>query len=167
MSQYHYSLEHSIFSFFCLFCFFGLWSMVWHTTGMEFLTRLQNRWSSHSIKSRGRTSRRSDRLGIDSHLGRIHEKRHSMKSRLSSHSMKSRLSSHSTKSRLSSHSTKSRSRTSRRSDRLGIDSHLGRNRWSIPTNILLNLQINEGTIWCWRRRRLAKVNLESMAWKQR
>ena len=113
---------------------------------------------SHSIKSRGRTSRRSDRLGIDSHLGRIHEKRHSMKTRLSSHSMKSRL---------SSHSMKSRSRTSRRSDRLGIDSHLGRNRWSIPTNILLNLQINEGTIWCWRRRRLAKVILESMAWKQR
>jgi hypothetical protein len=123
---------------------------------------------SHSIKSRGgRTSRRSDRLGIDSHLGRIHEKRHSMKNRLSSHSMKNRL---------SSHSMKSRSRTSRRSDRLGIDSHLGRiherhsmkNRWSIPTNnlLMMNLQINEGTIWCWRRR-LAKANLESMAWKQR
>jgi hypothetical protein len=77
------------------------------------------------MKSRGRTSRRSDRLGIDSHLGRIHEKRHSMKSR-------------------------------------------GRTSRPIPTNscLMMNLQINEGTIWYWRRR-LEKVNLESMAWKQR
>jgi hypothetical protein len=68
------------------------------------------------MKSRGRTSRRSDRLGIDSHLGRIHEKHNSMK-----------------------------------------------NQWS--TQMMMNLQINEGTIW-WRLE-LAKVNLESMAWKQR
>ncbi len=41
-------------------------------------------------------------------------------------------------------------------------SHSMKNRWS---NHLMNLQINEGTIWSWRR--LAKANLESMAWKQR
>ena len=156
----HNSLGHSIFFFFvCFFvsCIKLNYGVALHLNSIFDSSSSASESVGHLIKSRSRTSRRSDRLGIDNHLGRmIREKRHSMKSRRSSHSTKNRWSSHSTKSRRSSHSTKSRGRTSRRSDRLGIDSHLGRiheKRHSMKSR--------------WRWRRLAKANLESMAWKQR